>query len=255
MVQGRPQAVVVDGRPTCRAPSVADVRTWDERDERVPAPLTRRRRPVRTAWRGVLWRWRFAVAALALGVAVSSALETLRPPPAPVRPVVVAARDLPAGTTIARTDLRVAHVPAGLAVAGAATVPGALVGRGTAVAVPAGLPVVPELLASGVPGGPPGTVVAAVRFGDPAVAALLAPGAHVDVLAAAVETGGQGVVVAHRALVLPVAAPADADHGAGWSVGLTGDEAPPVLLAVTPQEAAALSGSAVAAVLSAVVVP
>ncbi|GEA81367.1 SAF domain-containing protein [Cellulomonas uda] len=214
-------------------------------------PLERRRRPVRVAWRAVLWRCRFVVAALGVGLAATSTLQVLRPPAPEVRAVVVAARDLPAGTTIGSGDLRVARLPAALALHTTRTSPAGLLGRATAVPVPAGLPVVPDLLTSGELVGPPGTVVAAVRLADPAVAALLTPGTRVDVLAAAAETGTQGVVVARRALVLPVAP--GGDEG-GWAVGGEA-QTPPVLLAVTPEEAAALAGAAVTALLSAVVVP
>ncbi|MCR6705700.1 MULTISPECIES: SAF domain-containing protein [Cellulomonas] len=215
-------------------------------------PLERRRRPVKVAWRGVLWRWRFVVAALGVGIAVSSALQVLRPPEPQTQAVVVAARDLPAGTTIAATDVRVARVPAGLALTRTTTSTHEVVGEDVAVPVPAGLPVVPGLLASGGLVGPPGTVVAAVRLADPAMAALLRPGTRIDVLAAAAETGTQGVVVARHALVLPVP-PGAQDQG--WSAGLAGGDSAPVLVAVSPDEAAALSGAAVSALLSAVVVP
>jgi len=213
-------------------------------------PLDRRRPAARVAWRAALWRWRAVVAALGVGVAASAALSALRPPAPDERAVVVAARDLPAGATLTAADLRVARLPADVAPR-AGVGRDDLVGRATAVPVPAGLPVVPDLLASGDLAGPPGTVVAAVRFADPAMAGLLTPGTRVDVLAAAAETGAQGVVVARRALVLPVA-PGDDE---GWSVGAGDADAPPVLLAVTPDEAAALSGAAVTSLLSAVVVP
>ncbi|CAM5789882.1 SAF domain-containing protein OS=Cellulomonas persica OX=76861 GN=CPE01_28490 PE=4 SV=1 [Cellulomonas persica] len=215
-------------------------------------PLERRRRPIKVAWRGVLWRWRFVVAALGVGLAATSALQVLRPPEPVMRAVVVAARDLPAGTTIGAADVRVAQVPEGLAVAGTTPGSGEVVGESVAVPVPAGLPVVPGLLASGALVGPPGTVVAAVRLADPAMAALLEPGTRIDVLAAAAETGAQGVVVARRALVLPVAPGAGDD---GWAASLASGDTAPVLVAVSPDEAAALSGAAVSALLSAVVVP
>ncbi len=215
-------------------------------------PLERRRRSIGVAWRGLLWRARFVVAALAVGLAVTAALHELRPPQPRTRAVVVAARDLPAGTRLAAADVQLSRVPAGLAVSGTTTDAAALVGEDLAVPVPAGLPVVPGLLASGELAGPPGTVVAAVRLADPAMAGLLEPGTRVDVLAAAAETGAQGVVVARRALVLPVAPGARA---AAWAEGLTGSDAPPVLLAVSPEEVGALSGAAVSALLSAVVVP
>lgn len=220
-----------------------------------PPSLTRRRRSPREAWRGWLWRGRFVVAACGVAVAASAVLHELRPEPPRTTPVVVAARDLPAGTTIAAQDLRVARVPGALGLDGVLDDAAALVGESTAVPVPAGLPVVPGLLATGDVAGPEGTVVAAVRLADPAVAALLAPGTRVDLVAATPESAG--VVVASRALVLPVPGAGSGAGADGWASGTgAGDaEAAPVLVAVTPGEATDLAGAAASALLSAVVVP
>jgi pilus assembly protein CpaB len=216
-----------------------------------PPPLARRRRSLREAWRGVLWRGRFVVAAFGVALTAWAALEELRPEPPRTTPVVVAARDLAAGTPITAADLRVARVPGALGLEAVTDDAAALVGQATAVPVPAGLPVVPGLLATGDVAGPEGTVVAAVRLADPAVAALLPPGTRIDLVAATPESAG--VVVASRALVLPVPAAAG-DRGWG-AVGTGGDDAPPVLVAVTPEEATDLAGAAASSVLSAVVVP
>jgi hypothetical protein len=122
------------------------------------------------------------------------------------------------------------------------------------------LPLVGDVLARGLVDGPPGTVVATVRLADPAVATLLAPGMRVDVLAAT-EDGTPGRSLARGALVL--APPRSAGHAATGTVGLTSstvaggtsaDSSPPVLLAVAPDEAAALAGAGISAVLSAVIV-
>ncbi|GEL95016.1 hypothetical protein CCO02nite_16740 [Cellulomonas composti] len=208
-------------------------------------------------WRAALWRGRFLVAAAALALATALGLQSLRAPAPATVSLLVAAHDLAAGTTLADSDVRVAHVPASAAVDAAFRDPAEVLGAGTAVPVPAGLPLVPGLLATAEVGGPAGTVVAAVRLSDPAVAALLAPGTRVDVLAATPETGESGVVVARRALVLPV--PGTGDDGAGGGLGLGGadrqQDASPVLLAVQPDEAPALAGAAASALLSVVVVP
>jgi hypothetical protein len=127
-----------------------------------------------------------------------------------------------------------------------------VVGSAAAVPLAAGVPVLTGLLADDEVRGPPGTVVATVRFADPAVAGLLSPGVRVDVLAATPE-GGPGGVVATRALVLPVAH-RDTPGGA-LGIGGSGDGSVPVLLAVSPAEAPALAGAAASALLSAVVVP
>ncbi|WP_158372561.1 SAF domain-containing protein [Cellulosimicrobium cellulans] len=135
---------------------------------------------------------------------------------------------------------------------------GDLTGRRLAVAVPAGLPLVPELLVDEAATGPPGTVVVPVRFADAGVADVLAPGMRVDVVAAALHDGDDAARLARAAVVL--ARPrGDVDHGSGSGGGLLGGgtattESPPVLLAVAPEDAVALSGAAASRVLSAVIV-
>lgn len=217
-----------------------------------PPPLPRGAVPAGRRLRILAWRLRHVVAATCLALAATAVVGELRPAPAPGVDVLVAARDLPVGTTLGAADVAVAGVPARLAVAGSEAsdeARAALVGATTAVAVPAGLPLVPQVLAGTDLAGPPGTVVAAVHLGDDSVAALLAPGDRVDLLAASLD-GGPGVVVARRALVLPTGAPAAAPGLLG------GDGSPaPLLVAVQPDEAAALAGSAASDVLFAVVVP
>ncbi|WP_456846094.1 SAF domain-containing protein [Cellulomonas sp. P5_C6] len=217
-----------------------------------PPPLSRHRRPLALALRIGLWRARFLVAAVCLGIAAGCTAQALRPPDPPTSALVVAAREIPAGTTLTSADVRVVRVPVALAPDGAVTDPGSVVGASAAVPLAAGVPVLAGLLAADDVRGPPGTVVATVRLADPAVAGLLSPGVRVDVLAATAE-GGPGTVVATRALVLPVAHRA---AGAGaLGLGGSGDTSVPVLLAVAPAEAPALAGAAASALLSAVVVP
>ncbi|WP_082574235.1 Flp pilus assembly protein CpaB [Cellulomonas sp. Root137] len=217
-----------------------------------PPPLPHRRRPWQVTLRSALWRTRFAVAAAFLGVAAACIVQSLRPPDPPTSAVVVAAREIPAGTTLTSADVRVSRFPRSVAPDGAVTDPADVVGSAAAVPLATGVPVLPGLLADDEVRGPPGTVVATVRFADPAVAGLLSPGVRVDVLAATAE-GGPGGVVATRALVLPVAR----QDGPGGALGLggSGDASVPVLLAVSPTEAPALAGAAASALLSAVVVP
>lgn len=201
--------------------------------------------------RVLAWRLRFVVAATCLGLAAAVTVSVLRPAPPAGVDVLVAAHDLPAGLQLASPDLRVVTVPESAAVAEAVAsdeVRAALVGGTTAVPVPAGMPLVPDLLAGADLSGPPGTVVAAVRLADDAMAALLGPGDRVDLLAAPAE-GGPGVTLARAALVLPSASHAES----GGLLGGDTDTAP-LLVAVTPDEAAALAGAGVSNVLFAVVV-
>lgn len=187
------------------------------------------------------WRWRFVVAALCLGAATGAAVDALRPSPPAGVDVLVAARDLPAGLELTAADVKVATVPDETVVGAARASDEAraeLVGHTTAVAVPAGMPLVPQLLAGTQLVGPPGTVVAAVRLADDALATLLAPGDHVDLLAAPAE-GGAGVTLARRALVLP--SPPLSDGGGLW--GPSTANRVPLLVAVQPGEATALAGA------------
>ena len=219
-----------------------------------PPPLPHRRRPFPLALRATLWRARFAVGAVFLGLAAACTVQALRPADPPTTPVLVAAHALAAGT---RADQRRrpawSRFPVAVVPDGALTDPDAVVDASTAVPLAAGTPVLPGLLADDEVRGPPGTVVATVRFADPAVAGLLSPGMRVDVLAATPE-GGPGGVVATRALVLPVAR-RTASHASALGLGGSGDDSVPVLLAVSPDEAPALAGAAASALLSAVVVP
>lgn len=207
------------------------------------------------------WRLRHVAAATCLALATSLTVGALRPAPPPGIDLVVAARDLPAGTVLTVVDLATVTVPRSLAVEPARAsddTRAALLGATIAVAAPAGLPLVPSLLSGGALAGPPGTVVAAVHLGDGSLAALLAPGEHVDLLTSPGD-GGPGVVVAHRAVVLPSPVPdpglsSGSGFGSGSGSGFGSGSAPPLLVAVAPDEAAALAGAATDA-LFAVVVP
>lgn len=197
----------------------------------LPAAHAPWRQRLLVAW----WRGRFAVVAVCLALAAGLTVQTLRPAAAPTVPVVVAAHDLAAGATLTATDLAVLDLPAALAPAGAVPDLATLQDATSAVATPAGLPVVRSLLAGGLLTGPAGTVVTAVRLDDDGVAALLRPGDRVDLLAND-GLGGDGVVVARRALVLTAAQQAEAELLAT----ATGS---PLVVAVAPGEAAALAGA------------
>lgn len=218
-----------------------------------PPPLPHRRRPFTLALRATLWRMRFAVGAVFLGLAAACTVQALRPADPPTAAVLVAARPIEAGTRLTSADVRLVRFPVAVVPDGALADADAVADAAAAVPLAAGAPVLPGLLADDEVRGPPGTVVATVRFADPAVASLLTPGMRVDVLAATPE-GGPGSVVATRALVLPVARRASPEQSAP-SLGGSGDASVPVLLAVSPDEAPALAGAAASSLLSAVVVP
>lgn len=113
----------------------------------------------------------------------------------PMRPVVVAARDMPEGATFDRLGLTTRLWPAAAVPESVYTKVDSVVGRVTRVPVFAGEPIVPGRLAP-VGAGPgletkilPGTRAMAVRINDVAgISGLLQPNSRVDVLVTLPET-------------------------------------------------------------------
>ena len=182
-------------------------------------------------------------------LAVLALALALRPGPAPAGapdaaglPVVVAAADLPAGTTLTPDDLRVVRLPGDAIPDGVAATSETLVRRVLAGGVRRGEPLSDaRLVGTGLTSLlPVGQVAAPVRLADLAVAALVRAGDRVDVLAT-VSGAGTADRVASAALVL--AAPAQdggEDHpGAGL-----------LLLAVEPETAARLAAASAGATLT-----
>ena len=129
--------------------------------------------------------------------------------------VLVAARDMAPGATVAAADLAVRAWPAGLVPGGALHAAQDADGRVLAGAVRAG-EVLTDLRLVGpqlvVRAGGPDAAAVPLRPADPAVAALLVPGSVVDVVAAG-DAPGAGRVVASRATVLSVLAAAPGGPG------------------------------------------
>lgn len=216
---------------------------------------------VRRRARATLWRHRFGVAAVLVGLAAAVVVHRLSPPPETVRPVVVAAAALPAGTTLSSTDLRTVDLPTAAVPDGWAETADLVVGRTLALPVPDGTVLTGPLLVDDTTTGPPGTVVAGVRLAEPALAAVLSPGVHVDLLAASptLDAGESTAAVpattlAVGALVLPRPDEATEDRGVFGSPGNDGSPSDLVLVAVAPDEAALLANVAGRQAVSAVVV-
>lgn len=190
--------------------------------------------------RAVLRRRRLVTALLA-GTAVVVAVRLVAPPPDPTAPMVVAARDLPAGVTLTAADLREVDAPPGVLPAQAATSAEPLVGRLLAGPMRRGEPftdrrvVGPGLLA----GYADGLVAAPVRLVDRDTAALLSVGDHVDVYAAGADPGDSADLVAADSAVLALPQPAEG-----------GREGATVVLAVSPEQAARLAQAAATTALS-----
>lgn len=195
-----------------------------------------------------LWRLRRPAAAVCAALAALLALQVLRSPGPPTADVLVAARDLPAGSTLVAGDLTTRALPRSAVPEGSTEDASGLVGSRTAVAVPAGLPLVPGLLTDSTATGPPGTVVVPVRFADDSTAVLLTPGRRIDVVSA--PLGGEPHTVATGALVLTAADPGSTGGLLGGSDPATG----PLLLAVDPADAVGLSAASASTGLSAILV-
>ena len=197
------------------------------------AGLRRSLRPV--SRRG---RWRRTVAArlasaVLAGAAVWLAVSALVPaPPDPGVPVLVAARDLPLGGTIAADDVRVDHRPDAYVPRGAMTTGDLAVGRVLSAPVMAGEALTavrfrgPGQLAAL----PVGSVAVSLPVSDLGVVTSLRPADLVSVLVT-----GSGETVAASAAVLATDVPA------GGMLGGPGTTSPHVWLALTSTEARAVA--------------
>ncbi|WP_337059233.1 RcpC/CpaB family pilus assembly protein [Kineococcus sp. G2] len=212
-----------------------------ETTPRPAGPRDRRRRRLARRWLSA------GLTAAAAGVAVSA----LSPPQPATRPVLVAARDLPAGATLAAGDVRRDERPAG-------TVPdGALDGTTARGAVLSGAVRRGEVLTDArttgaglLAGQPPGTLATTVAVDERAVLDGLRPGARVDVLArtddpvTGLPTGAERVAADVVVLAVPTGA-----SGAGL-LGAAPDGPGSVLVAVDPPTAARLAAAAGRTVLA-----
>jgi len=138
-------------------------------------------------------RRRLAAAGLAAG-SVAAALQVLAPRPPAGEPVVVAAREVPAGAVLAPADLAVVRRPPSLLPSGAVADRSAAVGRTVGSGLRPGEPLTDaRLVGPGLlVGRPLGDVAAPVRIADGEAAALLRAGDRVDVLQAFGADAGLG---------------------------------------------------------------
>jgi Flp pilus assembly protein CpaB len=182
----------------------------------MPAPLTpllRDRIRQLAAARG--WPRALALRRVAAAVLVVFAVVlAVRPPPTargePTVPMLVAARDLAPGASLRPADLRVVRAPESLRPPTALTAAEQASGRVLAGAASRGEPVTRTRLVgrdnSRLATGDPDAVAVPVRLADPEVAALLTPGARVDVVTVAPEGGSAAVLLAADATVVTVRA-------------------------------------------------
>lgn len=167
--------------------------------------------------RRLLWRLRFPLAAVCLGVATALVVTALRPPPPPTRAVVVLSRDAAPGQVLADADVAVARLPPAAVPDPTLADPEEVTGSRLAVGLPAGTPLSPAMLVGPglATGAPAGTVVVPVPLADAGSAGLARPGTRVDLLATpgdGLAASGPAEVVAADVLVLAVVTQ---DTGAG----------------------------------------
>jgi pilus assembly protein CpaB len=176
-----------------------------------PRPLARLAALVSgPGWRRLALLRRIAAGLLALLALVLA----LAPEPAAGVPVLVAAVDVPAGSTLRGPDLAVRRWPAELVPSGALREPAAADGRVLVGAARAGEPVTDTRLAgpAAVLGAPPGAAAVPVRLADEGVGALLVPGSSVDVVTVGARSD-EPIVLATAAAVLAVLPPESPSSG------------------------------------------
>ena len=191
------------------------------------------RHPFRDLARAASWHRR-KLAVVAAVAAVLTGISAARPPDPPSSPVVRATRELPAGTTVSSTDVRLDRIPRSAAPDSPLPDLDAVVGRTVTGAVADGQ--VLTGLDLGTPrASRPGLVVAPLRLADSDVAGLLQVGDRVDVIAAGLS-GSKSRVVARDLLVVGLPRP---DDDGGLASGST--DGPLVLVEVDPSTATTLS--------------
>lgn len=133
-------------------------------------------------------RRRRLIAVLLVAVAVAASLRTLAPPPPATTPLLVAARDLPAGRVLRAEDLVERRVAPGVVPEG---VVGEPTGRMLAAPLRGGEAVTDvRLVGAGLAGAQPaGATVVPIRLADAGQAALLTVGDRIDLLATDPQAG------------------------------------------------------------------
>ncbi|WP_284976433.1 Flp pilus assembly protein CpaB [Arthrobacter sp. efr-133-TYG-104] len=152
--------------------------------QRAQARGFRQTRPLRLRWGSWLGRNRRLTVALLLCLAAGLAVQQLTPEPPQRVSVVVAARDLPVGTSLTGNDFTTIGVPTDVALAGALQDAKPLVGRQLAAPLRRGqIPSESVLLGPGLlTGAPAGTSAVPLRMADPSSIQLLSPGQLVTVV-------------------------------------------------------------------------
>lgn len=167
--------------------------------------------------------------------AVVTGLRALSPTPATTVAVLVAAHDLPAGTSLTPADLTRVEFPPQAVPEGAITADPGVTAR-LSLPLPAGTVLTRAHLGADGWDIASGQLAIPVRFADPLAARLISAGDHIDLIRA---TGDGAEILASSARVLATLDPGAESAAGGILSGAQPDETPLVLLAV-PRSAATL---------------
>ncbi|MEO8283232.1 MAG: Flp pilus assembly protein CpaB [Pseudarthrobacter sp.] len=182
--------------------------------------------------------------ALLLCIAAGITVHQLTPPPADTATTLAAARDLPAGTALAATDLAAVKIPPQLV--GAGSIANSVEAMGKQLAAPlrkGQLLTDSQLLGPGLlTGAPPGSAAVPLRMADPSSIQLVSPGQLVDV----VLTGANGYDQNSPSEVYASSVPVLWTSGQGGKTGQwlgTGETDGLIVVAAAPEQAARLAGA------------
>ena len=200
-----------------------------------------RRRFLRDLRRAASWHRR-KLAVVAAMAAVLTAVAAAAPTGPSTSPVVRATSDLASGSIVRAGDITVSAVAEDALPHGALADPADVLGRRVSGPVADGQILAARHLLSTPSRSETGQVIAPLRLADQEVAALLQPGALIDVVAADTEGGGAEVIASGvKVLTVP---PPPSDEGARTADGAL------VLIDVDTKTAALLVGAAASTKLS-----
>lgn len=185
--------------------------------------------------RAVTWHRR-AVAAVLTALAVLAAVTAMTPQRAPTVDVVVAARDVAAGSRLAAADLTTIAYPEALVPDAAVVNVGQVVGRAASVAISARTPITANALSTASSLTGPGEQLVAFRVPDASVLSLV----HVGDLVSVVATTSDNTVVNLASRVRVAALPQQSE--AGGLIGGSSSSGGLVVVSCPPKTAATLAG-------------
>ena len=213
------------------------------RPSRGARPLPPGRSPGRRLGPWLARNRRLAIAFL-LCVAAAVAVHQLTPAPADSVTALAAARDLPAGSSLAPSDVAEVQVPPGMIAAGSLEATAEAAGKQLAAPLRKGqLLTDAQLLGPGLLAGtPPGSAAVPLRMADPSSIQLVSSGQLVNV----VLTSANGYDQQAASEVLATAVPVLWTSGQGGKTGEwlgTGETDGLIVVAADPGQAARLAGA------------